>query len=561
MKKAIIRNNLLLLAGTLILFFVLVFFSLFIFEKRNQRSFMTYILNEVEIAYEQYDGTDSSFVDDYGYVGRRITIMDENAIVLADTHHTEEGYDESNQYEIVHFGSVASRTSAHIGEELLYIATQLENDTILRVSILLETQTQLYSIIIWSLSLGAIVIGIIYYLGLVQVNKNLLKPWYKVKDGLLALNQGKYQVMSLTSPYPEINDILYEMNQINEETSKHLSQIEAYHHQLNRILNHLKQAVLLFNSEEKMIYFNKDAQTLFRLEEDDLMAPSYWFIRDNDFKEAIHKTNVDSHDLILDVSFDELIFEVKIICLTVQEDFGDQPRLLVILNDVTSKRQLEHVKRDFVSHASHELKSPLTAIKGNAELIEHDMLKNKQEIKDSAHHINKQAEQMAALIDDMLMLSRLESLDSHEEKPQYLERILSDVIEQLKPQVEAKDMDLHIKSSQVMMACDPLDIHKLFKNIIENAIKYSKPHKEIKVVLEHKNDHVMFKVIDHGIGIPKEHQQRIFERFYRIEKGRIDKGTGLGLAIVKHIVLKYHGQIDLISSLQNGTEITIRFDL
>ncbi len=561
MKRAIIRNNLLLLLGAFFIFFIVVFFSLYTFEKRNQETFMGFLLNEVNIAYEQYTGTDSEFVDDYGYEDRRITIMDEHAVVLADSHHSEIGYDESDQYEILNLGRVASRESAHIGEQLLYIAMQLDDGAILRVSIPLATQTRLYSIIIWTLTFGTVVIGVIYYYGLKQVNKNLLKPWNSVKEGLLALNQGKYQLMSLTSPYPEINDILHEMNTINEETSKHLYQIEAYHHQLDRILNSLQQAVLLFNGDEKLTYFNADAKELFKLDDDDLIAPSYWFIRDNDLKQAIHETNVSGDDLIMDVLYDEIIYEVKTIHLETIEEFGDQPRILVILKDVTQQRQLEQVKRDFIAHASHELKSPLTVIKGNAELIELDMLKSKEDIKNSAIQINKQTIQMTALIEDMLMLSRLENLTDKPHDAYDLSVILSDVVDQLSIEAKQKDMTLNVDASKVTMICDPLDIHKLFKNLIENAIKYSENKKAIHIKLKKEQKFITFIVKDHGIGIPKEHQQRIFERFYRIDKGRLDKGTGLGLAIVKHITHKYHGVIGLESSLQNGTEITIKFHL
>lgn len=560
MKRAIIRNNLLLLAGAFVLFFIVVFFSLYAFEKRNQENFMRYLLNEVDLAYEQYAGTPEDFVSDYGYTERRITLMDAQAIVIADTHHTEMGYDESNQFEIVHLGSVASRKSAHVGVELLYIAKRLDDDSYLRVSITLETQTQLYSIVIWALSLGAIGIGIIYYFGLKQVNKNLLKPWQKVKEGLLALNQGKYQVMSLTSPYPEINDLLYEMNVINEETSKHLSQIEAYHHQLDRILNSLQQAVLLFNKDEKLTYFNQDAQRIFKLEDDDLFAPSYWFMRDNALKQAVHDANLDEHDRVFDVDIDEHVYEVKTIHLKTKEEFGNQPRVLVILKNVTNQRQLEQVKRDFISHASHELKSPLTVIKGNAELIEHDMLKDQEDIKKSAIQINRQTVQMTALVEDMLMLSRLENVDEKPQKTQDLKKILNEVVESLMPEANQKSIKIAVDAFNVSMVSDPLDMHKLFKNLVENAIKYSYEEKEIIVSLQEDDKAITFKVVDQGIGIAKEHQQRVFERFYRIDKGRIDKGTGLGLAIVKHIVLKYQGHIDLKSSLQNGTEITIFFE-
>lgn len=557
MKRAIIRNNLLLLIGAFILFFIVVFFSLYWFEKKHQESFMLYLIEEVELAYTHYDGSDDLFIDDYGYDGRRITILDEHAIVIADSYHNQLGYDESDQYEIIHLGSISSRVSEHVNEELIYIATQLDSGIYIRIAIEQEAQTQIYSVVIWILFIGAVLVGGIYYLGLRQVNKNLLKPWEQVKNGLLALNQGKYQVISLTSPYPEINDILFEMNTINEQTSKHLSQIEAYHHQLDRILNHLQQAVLLFNHEEKMTYYNHDAQMLFDLNEDDLNTPSYAFIRDQKLKQAIHDTNINSKHQTFDLAMNASIYETNTLLLQAKEEFGNQSRVLVILKDVTSQRQLEAVKRDFISHASHELKSPLTVIKGNAELIEHDMLHTQEDIKHSANHINKQAIQMTALVEDMLMLSRLEHLNEIPNTTHHLSHLLVEVLDQLKPLADRKHITFEVKKEDVLFVCDRLDMYKLFKNLIENAINYSLPHKKITIVLSQKEETIIFVVDDQGVGIPKEHQQRVFERFYRIDKGRIDKGTGLGLAIVKHVTLKYHGHIDLKSTLNSGTKITI----
>ena len=144
---------------------------------------------------------------------------------------------------------------------------------------------------------------------------------------------------------------------------------------------------------------------------------------------------------------------------------------------------------------------------------------------------------------------------------QDLSKILSDVIEQLNGEIKQKNMHITVASEEIVLACDTLDVHKLFKNLIENAIKYSENNKEVYITLKKEDRQLFFIVKDQGIGIPKEHQQRIFERFYRIDKGRIDKGTGLGLAIVKHIVMKYKGKIALESSLQKGTEITVSFDL
>jgi two-component system phosphate regulon sensor histidine kinase PhoR len=135
------------------------------------------------------------------------------------------------------------------------------------------------------------------------------------------------------------------------------------------------------------------------------------------------------------------------------------------------------------------------------------------------------------------------------------------VIKQLSPITHQKEIDIQVKTQDIISICDAVDMQKLFKNVIENAIKYSEPKKTIKINLEKHGHEVMFSCQDQGIGIAEEHQQRVFERFYRVDKGRLDGGTGLGLAIVKHIALKYNGSVDLKSSLTRGTLVTVKMTI
>ncbi len=557
MRKAIVRNNMILLISALVLFFIVAFFSLYYFENKNKTAFMTFILNEVEISYDQFDGTPLEFVSAYSYLDRRITILDSEGYVLADSHDEGVGQDKSERPEILNLGKVYSRTSATIGVELLYMATALDDGGYLRVSVPLEIQTSIYNRVITLLAIGAIAISAIYYLGLNRMNKNLLMPLQKIKEGMVALNEGRYQVMSLNSQYGDINDLLYEMNQVNLETSKYLKQVESYQKQLDVVLNQLKQAVLLFDENNFVTYFNDDAKALFDLHKSDLNKPLYTVLRNHVLKEAIEATNTNHIDASFDITISDIIYEVKIIKLYRQIDLNKQPTVLVILKDVLQERQLSQVKRDFFAHASHELKSPLTAISGNAELIEHQIIKDPKEIIEAASTIHTQTMNMSLLVEDMLMLSRLEQLKGGQFEKQNLNAILKLTIESLKNQIKHKNMHININESEVFMHCDPLDIQKLFKNLIENSIKYSDPDKEIHLMLHKENNQIKISIEDQGFGISIEHQQRVFERFYRVDKGRLDGGTGLGLAIVKHIVLKYQGHIHLTSSLGYGTKIDV----
>jgi two-component system phosphate regulon sensor histidine kinase PhoR len=557
MRKVVIRNNILLLLSAFMLFFVIVFLALYQFEKRHQTSMMSFLLDEVTTSYDNFNDSDQAFVSSYDQSQRRITILDENGYVIADTHDDEIGEDKSQRPEILNLEEVYSRKSDTIGVDLLYMARQLDDGTYIRVSIPLETQITTYRQVLWALVMSGLGILGIYYFVLKKVNQNLLKPWDKVKEGVVRLNQGKYQMMTLNSPYEEINEMLHEMNQINYDTSKYLNRINSYQEQLRYILNEIRQSILLFDNHKKLMFFNQDAKNLFDLKDEYINQEGYKFIRDIDLNKALDHVFENNEAFKKDYRSLDRIYDCYIYPLHKNEEDEGLASILMVLKDVTEERQIGQMKRDFFSHASHELKSPLTAIRGYAELILYDMIKEK-DIKESSQKIITQTEFMSALVEDMLMLSRLENIKEESYQDIYLNQILDEVLDTLSQPLKEKDMKIElVKKEDIKHYGDPLDFSKLFKNLIENAYKYSDSGKTISIELKTQKDQVVFIVKDQGKGIPKEHQSRVFERFYRVDKGRLDGGTGLGLAIVKHIAIKYDGKVDLKSSLSEGTTIKV----
>jgi len=561
MKRALIKNNLMLMISAFLVFFIVVLTSLYFFWQQQSKTLVSFVLSEVKLEYEQFEGSYNMFIDTYDNdSGRRITLLTADGIVIIDSHDDRTGQDKSERPEIKNLGSVSTRTSETIGVELVYMATELDDGLILRVAIPLESQVAMYTRVMWLLILTSVVVIAIYYVTLTKINKNLLAPWEKVKSGLRNLSTGDYQVMAPTSPYPEINDLLDDMNQINLETDQHLRSIETYQIQLKEILNELKQGVMLFDDQERLVYYNQDAEAFFHLTEDSYDKPSYYTIRDVDFKRAISEVNRDQQNRVFDMKHEGKILEIKAFHVDTEGRNKTKATVLILVKDVTQERAIEQIKKDFFSHASHELKSPLTAIRGLSELIEHGLI-SESEYQKTAHDIVLHTETMAALVEDMLMLSRLENLKEKSYTEVKLHDVLSQVIKQLSPIAHQKEIDIQVKTKDIIGVCDAVDMHKLFKNVIENAIKYSEPKKTIKIMLEKHEHEVIFSCQDQGIGIAEEHQQRVFERFYRVDKGRLDGGTGLGLAIVKHIALKYNGSVDLKSSLTRGTLVTVKMTI
>lgn len=235
---------------------------------------------------------------------------------------------------------------------------------------------------------------------------------------------------------------------------------------------------------------------------------------------------------------------------------------MIILTDVTETRTAEEMRRQFVANASHELKTPVTSIRGFAELLCSGMVKDPDQTKDYLTRIQSESSRIDNLVSDILGLSLLDDQKS----PKNIEHIdlrneAAEIVENLMPQAGERKVSLSLIQSEheVSMDADRNDLRRLIQNLVNNAIKYNKEGGSVTVSLQNSGDQVMLTVEDTGIGIPQAQIPRIFERFYRVDKGRSRsvEGTGLGLSIVKHIVASYGGSIEVKSQLGIGTKIVV----
>ncbi|MFP4177758.1 MAG: sensor histidine kinase, partial [Acholeplasmataceae bacterium] len=292
------------------------------------------------------------------------------------------------------------------------------------------------------------------------------------------------------------------------------------------------------------------------LTDDALNHPSYVSMRTHEIQKALNRTRETRKTERSELKVNQDIYKMKTHPIH-EDESGLEDTVLIILSNISEERAIASMKRDFFMHASHELKSPLTAIRGYAELIENELVEAK-EMTEIARQVVRQSKTMTAIIEDMLVLSRLENLKQNGYQDEHLNPILDEVIAQLQPLAKGKRIEIELDVKPCHMVVDAFDIQKLFKNLIENAIRYSHEDSTIEVELKRTPDGILFRVKDEGIGISEKHQQRVFERFYRVDKTRLDGSTGLGLAIVKHIALKYEGTIDLRSKPDQGTTIIVK---
>lgn len=230
-----------------------------------------------------------------------------------------------------------------------------------------------------------------------------------------------------------------------------------------------------------------------------------------------------------------------------------------IENYINRLKEAEKIRREFTANVSHELKTPLTSIIGFAEMIEEGMAKGEDAMK-SASIIRKEGNRLLELINSIIKLSQLEDINVIREFTSLDlysvgERVLTNLIFKAKD----KNINLEINGARTVIDCNERMIEDLLYNLVDNAIKYNKPNGSVSVNIYPKDEWAIIEVRDTGIGIPKEDQSRVFERFYRVDKSRSKKveGTGLGLSIVKHIVEFHNGKINLYSKIGEGTTIEV----
>ena len=222
------------------------------------------------------------------------------------------------------------------------------------------------------------------------------------------------------------------------------------------------------------------------------------------------------------------------------------------------------VRQEFFSNASHELKTPITSIKGYTELLENGLVTDEKTKKDFLLRIRKETGNMTNLINDILMISRLETKEAEVVIAEVrLCPLLEEVRASLVPLAAECSVSVEMNCRPLVIKANALQLRELFNNLMTNAIKYNKPGGKVSVTVTSEKDEIIIIVEDTGVGIPEEAKQRVFERFYRVDKGRSKKmgGTGLGLSIVKHIVNYYNGTIELESKLSVGTKFTVRLPM
>lgn len=489
--------------------------------------------------------------------GFRITIIDKSGVVLGDsildieTMENHKGRPEVIQALNGIIGK-SIRFSTSTNEDMLYIAVPLnikDETFIIRTSLSLKELNKVISMLIFEIALISIISLLIGFYIFYIYSKNIKESLELLKFKISNLLKGDYKERVIIKD-DEFKELGESINILGERIENLLYEVDLDKERLNSILSSTGEIIFVVDSQGKITFANKKFEEFFN--EKNYLNKYYWeIIKDLnllDFiKEGLKKD-----------TYEKLEFEKSnkyyLICKNSIEKTKEK---VFTIFDITSIKKFEEIKRDFVKDASHELKTPITVIKGFIETIESEVKsKNYLEI------IKRNIDRMIKIINDLLFLSKLEEKKEIEIKKFDFKQTLESTLKIFENKIKEKDLQLiiDIKGEDTSILGDEFKIEQLLINLIDNAINYTdKGFIKISFFKDEKN--AIFEIEDSGIGIPKEHLNRIFERFYVVNKSRSRKtgGTGLGLSIVKHIVSLHNGKIDVDSEVGKGTKFKITF--
>lgn len=443
----------------------------------------------------------------------------------------------------------STRYSATLMEKTRYYAKRLEDGTVLRISAKYATTGLLVLGMLQPIIF--IIIGALILSGVLasRLSKRIVEP----------LNNLDLERPLENETYEEISPLLNRINRQSSEISKQLRRLEEKTDEFNQITESMKEGLVLLDNKGIVLSINPAARNIFGSDTQGAVGHDFLRLdRSRTLSAAIEKTFEEGHS---EIRIERMGREYQLDISRI-ESAGKVLGAVMLAFDITEQEYAERNRREFTANVSHELKTPLQGIIGSADLIETGMVKP-EDMPRFIGHIRKEATRLVALIEDIIRLSQL---DEGNELP-CEEFDLMDIAEEVEQNLEsaagARDITLSLSGRNAIMYGVRRLMYEIVYNLCDNAIKYNLSGGKVEIMVDRKDEEAVLCVKDNGIGIAPEHQDRVFERFYRVDKShsKSSGGTGLGLSIVKHAVQYHHGKLELKSEIGKGTEITVHFPI
>ncbi len=518
------------------------------------RHFGGQIINELkkEAEYLSYgvELKGEDYLENVNEQDSRITYIDDAGNVLYDSMADEEAMEnhkdreEFQEAEETGVGQ-AERISDTLSERTLYYAVRLSDNSVLRVS---STQDSVLALTVQLIppTLGILAVLIILACFFAsRIASRIVEP----------LNSLDLEHPEENLVYEEVAPLLSKIHKQNGQIRIQIEEARRNQEEFRIITENMQEGLLVIDAYTMILSGNTSVWKMFQVWEPKIGESVYSLDRTEDFRKVIEKVLKGEHGSALLHVDNEFI---QLIANPVTREGSTVGAVLVLMNE-TEKVQRESLRREFSANVSHELKTPLTSISGYAEIIQGGLVKE-EDIKGFAGRIYKEAQRLIQLVEDTIKISQLdEGANPYEWEIIDIYQVAKEVCGNLKDIALKKNVHLFIEGHKTMCRTVRPILEEILYNLCDNGIKYNKDDGTMSIHITEEKENVRIVVKDNGIGIPREDINRVFERFYRVDKSHSREigGTGLGLSIVKHGVTFLGGTVDMISELGKGTEITV----
>jgi len=388
-----------------------------------------------------------------------------------------------------------------------------------------------------------------------------IAPWRQVEELVTEIGRGEQPRTFLIHGSAEPQRIGLRLEKIFNDLQQLGKQISKRESGLQTIFSAMQDALLVVDSNRQVILANEVFRKLFTLPEISVGTPLLEIVRDATLERAIAEAFRGSESVRSELSLDGS--QIELHAVTTRNQAGEITGALVLFHDITELRKMDLIRRDFVANISHELRTPLSILRGYIETLLDNPETSREEFSRILGVMARHSKRLDLLAEDLLTLAELESANPNLQLGNVdLPNLFGEVIRDWQEKLANKQLNviIDVPPGLAPIRADRARLQEALNNVLDNAVKYSREHGEIRLVARQRDGEIILSVSDDGIGISKEDLPRIFERFYRADKARTAeniRGTGLGLAIVKHVVQLHSGVVEAESELGKGTTIRV----
>jgi two-component system phosphate regulon sensor histidine kinase PhoR len=507
---------------------------------------------EAAIIIEGYTLSGTDYLERLSADTIRVTLIDADGTVMfdnqADPASMENHLDRPEVTEaLINGAGQAARLSETIGQQTFYHALRLVDGTVLRAAV---TTDIVYATIVASIPMTILAIAAIAALSAVVAG-------WRTKRIIRPINQINLDDPLQNDVYAELSPLLTRIEKQHRKIGAQMEELQKKQDEFSAITGNMSEGLILLNNKGTILSINKSAALLYGVGRDYVGKDILAVDRSLPVRELVREASEGKHaEATVDIAGRTYHFVANPVLSS-----GRVGGSILLAFDITERRHTEKLRREFTANVSHELKTPLQSIMGSAELIKNGLVRD-EDMPRFVGRIYDEARRLVALTDDIIRLSQIDEMrpDIPKEKVD-LKTLCDDAAERLKELAAERGVAIDVQGEEAAVFGVRQLLYEIIYNLVDNAVKYNRPDGRVSVAVSANDTEITLTVADTGIGIPKEDQSRIFERFYRVDKShsRDTGGTGLGLSIVKHAALYHSAEIELQSKQGIGTTITVRF--